>query len=264
MRFLKPLFLVTATLMGSAAIHAFGAQITATFNGHFISFVGEITQSDVGALEKLLPKAERYDYILPRTLDVDSPGGDWDAAMRIGRLLRRSLAEVSVADDAKCLSACVLLLAGAPTRTLLRRPLIGIHRPYSGSTVPISIEDAQKNYRILEDSTRAYLREMNMSDALFEAMVRIPPEKMRILTNQEISEFRLDQTDPALQEVADTDEAMRWNLTKREYLARKERVSRTCDRLLPFNDPPSAGVKSYGEKVKSYYACKDAIMSGQH
>ena len=67
---------------------------------------------------------------------VDSPGGDLDAAMRIGRLLRESApVTATVAPGAVCVSACVLSLVGATTRIIGGK--VAIHRPY---TVLISHE----------------------------------------------------------------------------------------------------------------------------
>lgn len=250
-------YLVTALLC--IAFNAHGAKITfSNAAGRTIHFLGRITHSDAKEMERLL-SGEPRPNALPVIVYVDSPGGNWDAAMQIGKLLRKSFAWVTVDNGEKCLSACVLLLAGAPTRIVFPNARIGIHRPFLGSTELISFEEAQKFYRLLEASARMYLRDMNMPDSLFDAMVRIPPEKMRLLSADEIAQYRLDQNDPALQEVEDADSARRWGLTKMEYLVRKEQVAQRCDPLLPRNNERPG--KGSIEKQKAYFACRDDIMN---
>ena len=59
---------------------------------------------------------------------VDSPGGNVQAAFDIGRLLRSVDAPVEIGANQQCVSACVLILAGATHRNIIGR--VGIHRPY--------------------------------------------------------------------------------------------------------------------------------------
>jgi hypothetical protein len=63
---------------------------------------------------------------------INSRGGDVAAAMAIGRMLRKENAWLGV--NGVCISACVLILAGAVDRQIGKSDAVGIHRPYFGTT----------------------------------------------------------------------------------------------------------------------------------
>jgi hypothetical protein len=69
---------------------------------------------------------------------LDSPGGDVDSAIEIGRLLRERSADADVHHDMACVSACVLMLVAGKAREIEGK--VGIHRPYldfdSGASLP--------------------------------------------------------------------------------------------------------------------------------
>ena len=61
-------------------------------------------------------------------VELDSPGGDVEAAMEIGRIFRKERVWVLLPTSAVCFSACVLVLAGSVNRLIFGK--VGIHRPY--------------------------------------------------------------------------------------------------------------------------------------
>jgi len=246
-------------LLGCLAHVAESAQIS-RLSGILISIEGQITQSDIRTLEDIFA-GMKSPRIMNTMVFVNSRGGDWHAAMKIGRLLRREIAQVSVLDDKHCLSACVLLLAGAPMRVLMPKAQIGIHRPYSNFTGSISVEDAQKNYRILETSTRIYLQEMNMPTSIFEAMISVPPEKIRVLTDRELTDFRLGQNDPVAQEIEDAGEAKRYKISKQDYLSRKARIDQECSPLLSNRNEKRGEIRL--QRTKEYASCHNGILEGK-
>lgn len=94
----------------------------------------------------------------PPYFKLDTPGGDVVAAMTIGRLLRKERAYVQIDPDAVCLSACVLVLAGAVEREVQGK--IGIHRPYFEIPAdPISTDNIKEAYQNMLQQMRIYLRE---------------------------------------------------------------------------------------------------------
>jgi hypothetical protein len=66
---------------------------------------------------------------------------------------------------------------------------------------------------------------MNLPSALYDAMMRVPSERIRVLTPQEQATFGLDEVDPAEQELLDSAEARGYGLSKIEYMRRKSQVS---------------------------------------
>ena len=191
----------------------------------------------------------------PAFFNLDSDGGDIDIAMAVGRQLRRMSATAGIARIQKCLSSCVIVLAGAVTRLMGVMNNIGIHRPYSLRTDQREYSTIQEEQRALARRTKAYLEEMNVSPGLYDAMMRIPPEKMRFLSESELEEFGLTATDPAYQELMNASGARYYGLSKLEYLRRKAQGEYQCQAEL------SRGGAT-GD-MSGYSTCLKGIMRGK-
>jgi hypothetical protein len=72
-----------------------------------------------------------------KTLHVylDSPGGNVEAAEKIGHIIRKYEAWVFVRSNAKCFSSCALIFIAGSRRTNLG--VVGLHRPYLSSAPPL-------------------------------------------------------------------------------------------------------------------------------
>jgi hypothetical protein len=146
---------------------------------------GEINDATVGQLKDLIDKTRRKaeaskSFFSFLSAELNSPGGGVEAAMAIGRLVRKNEASVIVNRGAICFSSCVLILAGGSFRSFEGK--IGIHRPYFA--VPsgdVSAENVNAAYQGMLQGLRAYLREMNVVEGLADAMLRIDPENIRLL-----------------------------------------------------------------------------------
>jgi hypothetical protein len=224
-----------------------------------VHLVGEIGSKDVAELKKHIRRSP-VGYVM---LYVNSRGGDWEAAMALGRLLRASRSAVTVDEGSVCLSSCVLLLAGAVTRIVDERASVGIHRPFSSSTKSVTFEQAQAQYRQLETQTREYLREMNMPESLWDAVVATPPEKTKILSFKELETFRLSGKDPALQEVEDADAARKYGITKEVYFVRKNQVWPKCGGLFPTRAEIDSKQEVAVLKLTAYNKCEQAVLRGE-
>src|SRR5438046_825971 len=108
--------------------------------------------------------------------------------MKIGRLLRKEELPVMVPDQASCVSACVLILAGSIFRAPIGR--IGIHRPYFEELDPnLKTADVDQAYKAMFAAIRKYLSEMNVPIALADKMEVIPPEEIKYLSWEEEKAF---------------------------------------------------------------------------
>lgn len=94
--------------------------------GFSMSIDGEIDSSTVGKVRKLF-EVRRANKRVDEGFAINSPGGDIAAAMAIGRMFREERAWLHV--NGVCISACVLILAGAVDRST-NFGRVGIHRPY--------------------------------------------------------------------------------------------------------------------------------------
>lgn len=181
---------------------------------------------------------------------LNSEGGDVEASIAIGQQLRRIRATAVMWDEARCLSSCVFILVGATQRVLAGQ--IGIHRPYSLRTDVRSYETVQQDQRRLKKIAKQYLEEMNVSPSLYDAMVRIPPEKVKFLSPSELHQFGISEVDPVQQEVEDTGEARSYGLSKTEYLRRKAEVEVVCAREWRRGT-------TFGD-FDGYFSCRDKVF----
>lgn len=237
------------------------SSFTSPINGNKVTMVtikGVISSNVLRTLQRQINVKGRP-YV--QVFLTASPGGDWNASLALGRFLRKIEADVSVTGD--CYSSCVLLLAAGLHRSVLEGN-VGIHRPYSSDTTPKTFLEAQQRYRAIEAETRKYLLDMNMPEDLFEAMVRVPPESIRVLTDTELQQFGLSQNDPAAQEVDDANEAREYGLTKGEYLSRKARQEIICPNPggVLMDHTISIPEAKRIEILESWYSCREDVMRG--
>jgi ATP-dependent protease ClpP protease subunit len=179
----------------------------------FIS--GTITEADAKAFAALSPELERFTPLVK----LDSNGGDVDAAMNIGRLLRKYegstwiAKEESAGFNANCYSSCALIfIAGVHRAIVSDGGQLGLHRPYLASA-PQSRQAVEKQAQLMLSQVRQYIAEMGM-------------------TTHEMRK-REAGTEACSKRTAGTDwhpcgEAIRWGLTERVYLERDKQAQTVC------------------------------------
>ncbi len=238
-----------------------------------VALRGPITNNDVNVFQKLLAPYLSKDYFIKNskphwykenpsdigyTIVIDSTGGDVYSAMAIGRMFRKARASVLVAN--KCMSSCVLLLAGAVNRWIPDGIPVGIHRPYTADTAKTSFEELQAKTTKLGIDVSAYLDEMNIPRTLFEYMKSIPPESIKVLNDAELMAYGLSVDDPVFVELNDNAIAKLANVSKGEYLKRKA-ITRQC-KLVGFGDLKSklGREPDIFEVKKMYDSCEQNII----
>ncbi|MBK7211466.1 MAG: ATP-dependent Clp protease proteolytic subunit [Xanthomonadales bacterium] len=231
------------------------ARLVAAFFGSALSILGGITFANSNNIKPtvarsfvehnksylltgpITPSTVREARMVFSTIDsssfgpqvyLNSPGGDVNSAIEIGRLLRSKRATAHVLE---CASACVLVFAGASNRTRIRFKRTGngydvmdviIHRPYFASAAANpNQEETQSRFSALRSTVRDYLLEMNVSPALWDAMVGISPSDARALTEQEIIDYGLVDTDPVEEEIVRQETSNRWQIPPQEVLRRE-------------------------------------------
>ena len=159
-----------------------------------------------------------------------SDGGDIDAAMDMGRLLRRLGVFAVVDKNDQCMSACVFAFMGGERRSVAGR--LGIHRPFFPHTQ--DLPDRQVRFRYMQKVLKDYVEEMDFPSSLYEAVMLVPPESVRILAAAELKNFFLDGISPSSEDLADAATARHLNLTMVEYLKRKANAP-ACNVLVAAN-----------------------------
>ncbi len=188
----------------------------------FIS--GAITREDVvsaGVMASLLKSGKQK--IAGNTIWFASTGGDIDAAMDLGRLLRRMGVFTLVGMDDQCLSACVFAFMGGERRVVVGR--LGIHRPFL--PVVMDTPDRPGRFRYLQKVLKNYIEELDFPASLYEAVMGVPPESMHILTAADLKRFYLVGISPLSEDMADAAAAGRLGISMFEYLQRKANTP-TC------------------------------------
>src|SRR5207253_9759004 len=129
---------------------------------------------------------------------------------------------------------------------------IGIHRPYSATaTGTATTAQSAIRYSAMAVEVRAYLMEIGMPSHLYEEMMRVPAEKIRWLTMDDLHRLGLIGWDPAYEDAMDSQAAARRGISMQEWLRRKVLADESCAfPNPPFNDPA----------VHAYIECKQKIM----
>lgn len=195
-----------------------------------ITISHEINKKDVQAFIEALKSAKKsiqslglkspdQNGELVLTVLLESDGGSVSAAIEIGKAIRNeNVFSVMVPENASCVSACVLVLAGGIRREV--NGSVGIHRPYLNEDEAYTVTKQKKVYSVIEKNVKDYLANVNVPTELYDVMFRIPPEKVRFLSGEELQEFNLNEDDPYYREAKVAVAAKKAGLTKMEYLAR--------------------------------------------
>lgn len=245
-----------------------------------IVFRGRIDRASVTALADVLSQwqsASQSKSARP-TVEIESPGGDVEAALHAGRMLRRAKATVFVfgaPDQAVCSSSCVLLVAGGVERYLIGG--LAIHNIFLASE-GLTYEQVASTRRRFDESIRAFLVEMNVSPQLYDRMLTVPPQRLRLLTEQEREEFGLGMTDPTFRDFRLGDEASRRGIDKTTYIERLGSLLSICGQPPLPPSPPDSITRSewqaYQERQTRYATqherlnaqwsnCKEDVLTGR-
>ncbi len=192
-----------------------------------ININGEIKPATLDAFERAIAHAVEIRPSGGWSVEINSPGGHVDAAMALGRLLRKLEATISIKRESACASSCVFVLVGAVHRSIHGR--VGIHRPYFETpTQAVTREAVTLAYQRNLQRLHQYLREMNISEGLADRMIAIPPEKIEYLSKRDIEGYRVLEFDPIWKETIDLQEAQKYGLTRPDYARRRAHAQQNC------------------------------------
>lgn len=183
-----------------------------------VFFQGHISPEDVyGAkvMESLIKRGRQK--IAGHTVSFAGEGGDVDAAMELGRVLRRLGVSTYVAAGERCPSSCVFAFMGGDQRAVAGQ--IGIHRPYFTSAR--NVQDRRAYYRQLQKRLQQYIDELDFPPSLYEALMAVPPESMSILSATDLKRFYLHGMSPSTEDDMDAAAARNLGISVAEYLQQK-------------------------------------------
>jgi ATP-dependent protease ClpP protease subunit len=254
---LLPIFFVSFLVVAYSAMRAEAAEVTGRIgcsrndggvcladNRCLCSFRlqidGEIDSTNADKVKSLLA-SRRVKSVASEWLSINSRGGSINTAMTNGRMFRTERVGITVDPKGLCVSACVLILAGAVDR-IVTSGKIGIHRPYLKTMPQRSYQKktVRESFRMMLQGLRAYLREMNVSVKLADDMAAVAPERIRFLTHDDLNNYGLSGIDSAEQQIRvigsenrDIEEAVLLGLDRREYTRRKALGIELCSLMSP-------------------------------
>jgi hypothetical protein len=178
----------------------------------WVSAEGEITADSAAALELHLQQLQREwqsdEPVEGIWLFINSPGGDVEGALRLGRLIRSRRINVRVArtvpfpvegagrefqtgEPGTCASACALVLMGGVERQIEDDSRVGVHQ-FSSSRSRLTREQetiSSTQYTVAELS--AYAAEMGVSPTLIALASATPPSSMLWLSQEQLERSKL-------------------------------------------------------------------------
>jgi hypothetical protein len=184
-----------------------------------VAITGRITQQDVAFFS-----AHSKEFELKGLwVYLNSPGGDVDAAMKIGRIIRSVWGETYTTYPAHCYSSCALIFIAGVKRHNYGE--LGLHRPYFASA-PLSIQQIEKQLPVMRSAVKDYVEEMGITASFFERMFNTDPSEIDILRGDD-SEKIVPETDPTYDEIQTSLQARHFGITTSEY-RKRESLTKSC------------------------------------
>lgn len=156
-----------------------------------VRYVGKINPgfSELVARLAVVADAQR---ISRRILDLDSSGGQVEAAIVAGDRIGESNWTIWVREGSVCHSACVFVLAAGDNRLVSGK--VGIHRMMRISSKATSRAELNRELHEVYDNVKDYLQRNGVAVGVADLMMTVPNRSLRLLTAEELRQFGLDGT----------------------------------------------------------------------
>jgi ATP-dependent protease ClpP protease subunit len=188
-----------------------------------LRYKGRIAADFTALVERVAWTADAL-QIRKRVLDLDSPGGQVEDAIKAGDFIAESRWTLWVREDSSCHSACVLLLSGGDVRHIAGR--VGIHRVIRMSSTATTRADLNAELRMVYDRVRDYLERNGTSTAVADLMKAVPNRSLRLLSDEELLRFGLDGVNSAQD---DLDRLRLQRECGEDFVARRDAFARAFD-----------------------------------
>jgi len=155
--------------------------------GPLLMMNGAIEDGDAARFEAYLSSLTE----LPGAIAINSPGGNVDAALAVGRLIRAGEFDTAILPGTACLSSCPYMLAAGVERRVSLSGAVGLHQHYYETPgympVFLAVEDMQRS----QGETMGYLIEMGVDPGVMIHGLTTPPNDIYVLVEEELTESRL-------------------------------------------------------------------------
>lgn len=210
-----------------------------------LHYAGKIDAGFADLVERVAAMAKRMG-IAHRILDLDSPGGQVEDAIRAGDAIGDAGWMLWVREGAVCHSACVLILAAGDNRLISGQ--VGIHRMIRINSTATTRAELNAELRGVQDQLNAYLERNGAAQAIADLMMTVPSRDLRLLTQDELRLYGLAGAN------AVQDDLVRIRLLRtcgEDFVRRKEAFMREF----------SERCARQGEQVEAMNACGVALRA---
>src|SRR5262245_56686809 len=201
-----------------------GPPVGEEFRGiaNVIVIFNTISKADALWLTQHAPELEKHDL----EVDLNSTGGDVDAALQIGQIIRRLEASVLVSQKDKCYSSCALIYIAGISR--FNRGVIGLHRPYFAAA-SLSRQQIEQQAPLMLRNINEYVKSMGVTDLFYQEMVNTEPSNVRLYRGEDIEKL-VPKYNPTYDEIETSYEARRYGIDTAEMRQRKKDAEK-CEPL---------------------------------
>lgn len=217
-----------------------------------VHYAGKIDAGFADLVERVAAMARRMD-IPHQILDLDSPGGQVEDAIRAGDAIGNAGWTLWVREGAVCHSACVLILAAGDNRLISGQ--VGIHRMIRMSSTATTRAELNAELGAVQEQLNAYLKRNGAAQAVADLMMTVPSRDLRLLGQDALREYGLSGAN-AVQE-----DLVRIRLLRRcgeDFVRRKEAFMREFGERCARQGEQVEAMNECGLKLRKRYGFPDA------
>jgi ATP-dependent protease ClpP protease subunit len=222
-----------------------------------IRFIGKIDAGFTSLVERVSVIADELG-IVKRVLDINSPGGMVEDAIRAGDFMADSRWTVWVREGSICHSVCVFILAAGDTRMIAGQ--VGIHRIIRMSSTATTRAELNRELHVVYQRVREYLERNGASVAIADLMMAVPNRSLRLLTAEELELYGLDGANAA------QDDLDRLRLLRKcgdGFVARRDAFLRAFDRKCKKSHEELDDLNACGVELRRDFGFPDSTCAGE-
>ncbi|WP_312346169.1 hypothetical protein [Stenotrophomonas acidaminiphila] len=216
-----------------------------------VRYAGKINPSFAAMVSRLAVVADAK-KIGKRVLDLDSSGGQVEAAIVAGDSIGESGWTIWVREGSICHSACVFVLAAGDNRLISGK--VGIHRMMRISSTATSRAELNKELHEVYDNVKDYLQRNGVAVGVADLMMTVPNRSLRLLTSEELKQYGLDGTN-AVQD--DLERIKQMRKCGDDFVRRKDAFLIAFDRQCKLEGAELDAVTSCGQALKEHFGFPD-------
>jgi ATP-dependent protease ClpP protease subunit len=218
-----------------------------------VRYVGKINAGFAEMIWRLASVAEQL-QLSRRILDLNSSGGQVEAAIRAGDSIGESNWTIWVREGSVCHSACVFVLAAGDNRLIAGK--VGIHRMMRISSKATSRAELNRELRQVHGNVKDYLERNGVAVAVADLMMTVPNRSLRLLDPGELKQFGLDGTN-AVQD--DLERIRQMRNCGDDFVRRKDAYLIAFEQQCKQQGAELEAVNSCGQQLKKSFGFPDPV-----